>query len=855
MKSKAKRASPAEDEASKTWEIQAGSCKVQAEIRRNNVACCAAAKTGLDGGLSKPNASSSKSSKLRKARALAIETLSINHFTHGVPRVPYCVVLCLGLGLAHACASDSHPRVTSFMAPASTDPTSDKDAVLVRPEALKKWSKYGSTCASGPDGKEHATHSLQGTCGSFLAIWDEGAGRAAFQALLKRLSALGSLGSRYPALVEARTDCGKGTFGSFLAIWTEGAGGAALQARLECAQEALTKWSKYGFTRAFSSDGRGWSRIAGTSQACSNALMKWSKYGFTHAFSSDVWERWKLVGRKAIVDRSVCSSLKWSKYGFTRAFSSDGAGGAALQARLQCAQEALTKWSKYGFTRAFSSDGRGWSRIAGTSQACSNALMKWSKYGFTHAFSSDVWERWKLVGRKAIVDRSVCSSLKWSKYGFTRAFSSDGAGGAALQARLQCAQEALTKWSKYGFTRAFSSDGKEHATHSLQGTYGWSLAIWTEGAGGAALQELLKRAQGHSRSGRSAASTRAFSSDGAGGAAFQAILERLSALDSLERQYPATYWNLEPYSAKYEDLMHEYQEDVLVPSATTTTTTTKQTCPLLQTYWTLEPYSAKYEDLMHEYQEDVAEYENLMHEYQEDVLVPSVTITTTTSKQTLPSLQTYWTLELYSAEFDNLMLEYQEDTYWNLEPYSAEYEKLMREYQEDVLEPSATDTVTQFFQALNQRDLAKVFSMMSDSVIYENRALNTMLSTKAAVQRFYMNTLPCIPDGAVFVLEDVVDGGDAVGIAWHLELEGIHLPMSRGLGLYKVGEDGKLVYIRDSPEQVLSMALPALSLGSSFLKAALPAVLPAAMELGLSLGSSFLKAALPAVLPAAMELG
>ena len=101
-----------------------------------------------------------------------------------------------------------------------------------------------------------------------------------------------------------------------------------------------------------------------------------------------------------------------------------------------------------------------------------------------------MWERWILVGGKAIVDKSVCSSLKWFKYGFTRALSPDGkehathslqgtfgsflaiwtegAGGAALQARLECAQEALTKWSKYGFTRAFSSDGKEHATHSLQ---------------------------------------------------------------------------------------------------------------------------------------------------------------------------------------------------------------------------------------------------------------------------------------------------------------------------------------------------------------------------------------------------
>eukprot|EP00798_Chlamydomonas_sp_ICE-L_P025194 gene25194-10834_t len=75
-------------------------------------------------------------------------------------------------------------------------------------EALKKWSKYGSTRATGPDSKEHVTHSLHGTCDSFLAIWTGGAGGAAFQALLERA-----------------------------------------QRRSRNGPKALKKWSKYGSTR------------------------------------------------------------------------------------------------------------------------------------------------------------------------------------------------------------------------------------------------------------------------------------------------------------------------------------------------------------------------------------------------------------------------------------------------------------------------------------------------------------------------------------------------------------------------------------------------------------------------------
>eukprot|EP00798_Chlamydomonas_sp_ICE-L_P021069 gene21069-27949_t len=201
------------------------------------------------------------------------------------------------------------------------------------------------------------------------------------------------------------------------------------------------------------------------------------------------------------------------------------------------------------------------------------------------------------------------------------------------------------------------------------------------------------------------------------------------------------------------------------------------------------------------------------------------------------AMQTYWSTEPYGIEYDSLLIEPFPAAPFFVSP------ALPATHGVEAATPLCPDPLTSCHDLehgypkeiplASARGALRGMTYEHLTEGYENHALDTMLEGKSEVTRFYLNMMPSIPDGATFVLEDVVDGGDAAGFAWHLELAGIELPMSRGVGMYKVDQAGRLLYIRDCPEQVLRMALPALSFGSPFLKLALPALLPTAIELGL----------------------
>jgi hypothetical protein len=50
-----------------------------------------------------------------------------------------------------------------------------------------------------------------------------------------------------------------------------------------------------------------------------------------------------------------------------------------------------------------------------------------------------------------------------------------------------------------------------------------------------------------------------------------------------------------------------------------------------------------------------------------------------------------------------------------------------------------------------------------------------------------------LPDSFTFVVDDIADGGDTVGVQWHVESQGKPLPFTRGSSMYKV-DGGKISY-------------------------------------------------------------
>ncbi|KAG2440187.1 hypothetical protein HXX76_004300 [Chlamydomonas incerta] len=145
----------------------------------------------------------------------------------------------------------------------------------------------------------------------------------------------------------------------------------------------------------------------------------------------------------------------------------------------------------------------------------------------------------------------------------------------------------------------------------------------------------------------------------------------------------------------------------------------------------------------------------------------------------------------------------------------------------------AFQSAKSLFEALNRRDVSAVLSLMSEEVVYDSLSTSASLRGRAAVGRFYLEALAAIPENAVFVLEPEAqdgapaaagrragsgDGGAAAapvlqaGVAWHMELNGAVVPLSRGMGVYWADtRTGLLTRVWENPEPAFKAAQPLLT--------------------------------------------
>ncbi|GIL77303.1 hypothetical protein Vretimale_3040 [Volvox reticuliferus] len=170
--------------------------------------------------------------------------------------------------------------------------------------------------------------------------------------------------------------------------------------------------------------------------------------------------------------------------------------------------------------------------------------------------------------------------------------------------------------------------------------------------------------------------------------------------------------------------------------------------------------------------------------------------------------------------------------------------------------PNAELLAQCLFAALNDRDVSGVLSLMADDVTYENLSTSTVLRGRAAVGRFYLEALAALPEDAVFVLAGPdtrrSSGGKEsfacpilqAGVAWHVELNGLVVPLSRGVGVYWAdSRTGRLSRIWDNPEHTVKQSTPSLTSAawaSPLLRDLGPLVMPAALSI-----NSFLENVIP----------
>lgn len=118
--------------------------------------------------------------------------------------------------------------------------------------------------------------------------------------------------------------------------------------------------------------------------------------------------------------------------------------------------------------------------------------------------------------------------------------------------------------------------------------------------------------------------------------------------------------------------------------------------------------------------------------------------------------------------------------------------------------------------------MATAVSQFADECEYDDTQYAGAFSGKPALEAHLNRVADALPPTFRFCIDEVADGGDTVGVQWHVENDGVALPFTRGCSMYKTDADGLLVSGFDVPEPAPlkpgSAGLALLSLASKLIK-------------------------------------
>lgn len=116
----------------------------------------------------------------------------------------------------------------------------------------------------------------------------------------------------------------------------------------------------------------------------------------------------------------------------------------------------------------------------------------------------------------------------------------------------------------------------------------------------------------------------------------------------------------------------------------------------------------------------------------------------------------------------------------------------------------AANRIQAIYTAINQRDIAQAISMIDEHCQYEDLNFSATFIGKAAVHRLFKESCQAVPADLQFVIDDMVGDDAAVGVTWHVEINGMPFPNGRGVSFYRFSpESGKLIFARDCVEPPL----------------------------------------------------
>ena len=115
----------------------------------------------------------------------------------------------------------------------------------------------------------------------------------------------------------------------------------------------------------------------------------------------------------------------------------------------------------------------------------------------------------------------------------------------------------------------------------------------------------------------------------------------------------------------------------------------------------------------------------------------------------------------------------------------------------------AATQIQTIYTAINRRNIPQAVALIDEQCCYEDLNFSNTFVGKVAVQELFAESCQAVPEDFQFVIDDMVGDELAVGITWHVELNGITFPNGRGVSFYRFSPDGKLVYARDCVEPAI----------------------------------------------------
>lgn len=116
-------------------------------------------------------------------------------------------------------------------------------------------------------------------------------------------------------------------------------------------------------------------------------------------------------------------------------------------------------------------------------------------------------------------------------------------------------------------------------------------------------------------------------------------------------------------------------------------------------------------------------------------------------------------------------------------------------------EGRAAIAIRKYFDAWNRRDMETACAQFADECSYEDTQYAGAFTGKEALKSHLFKVADALPPTFEFCIDEVADGGDTVGVQWHVENGGVELPFTRGCSMYKADpQTGLLVSGFDVPE-------------------------------------------------------